>query len=453
MGAMQINLKDIKTAYFIGIGGIGMSAIARFMNKRGIRVSGYDRTSTTLTKTLESEGMQIHYTEDVNAIPAATDLVVYTPAIPEKHAELQYLKGTDIPLMKRAEVLGLLSRSLKCIGIAGTHGKTTTSTMLTYLLREAGLDCSAFLGGIAKDFGSNYVEGNSDWLVVEADEYDRSFLHLNPTIGSILSADADHLDIYGDEEEILKGGFLAYAELVSDVLMVNEKFIDKFNHLEHVLSYGVDRGDWRAERVRVENGRFVFDFIGPGVEWKDVETALPGRHNVENAVLALSIACRLGLKEEALRTALKGFKGIARRFERVFDRADVVYIDDYAHHPTELKAAIGAARELYPGRKISGVFQPHLFSRTKDFADGFAEALALLDRCYLLDIYPAREEPIEGIDSAFLFEKIDMEHKVLCSKKDFPEILEQDEKDVLLTLGAGDIDRLVEPIKNYLKNS
>lgn len=451
MEKKQINLEDIKVVYFIGIGGIGMSAIARFMNKRGIQVAGYDKTITTLTKTLESEGMQIHYKEDIEALPAAVDLVVYTPAVPENHVELEYFQQGVTPVMKRAEVLGLLSRSLNCIGIAGTHGKTTTSTLLTYLLKAGGLDVSAFLGGISKDFQSNYVAGNSDWLVVEADEYDRSFLHLNPKLGSILSADADHLDIYGDAEEILTGGFMAYANLVEDQLYVNSAFWKDFSGVDKAISYGIDSGSWRAERVRVEEGRFCFDFVGPGVLWKDLIMALPGRHNIENAVLALSICQRFNLDEKALRNALESFKGIARRFERIYEDETHVYIDDYAHHPTELDAAILAARDLYPERRITGIFQPHLYSRTKDFVDGFARSLEKLDQLFLLDIYPAREAPIPGVDSALLFEKIKLENKVLCTKDSLLTELKKNKIDVLLTLGAGDIDTLVIPISKYLK--
>lgn len=451
MGYSQINLEDIKLAYFIGIGGIGMSAIARFMNKRGIKVAGYDKTATTLTKTLESEGMEIHYTEDVDALPGNIDLVVYTPAVPKTHAEFVFFKQGNIPIMKRAEVLGLLSRSLNCIGIAGTHGKTTTSTLLTYLLKQGGLGVSAFLGGISKDFESNYVEGNSEWLVVEADEYDRSFLHLRPKIGSILSADADHLDIYGDETEILEGGFMAYARLVEDTLLVNDAFMSDFSRMSNAVSYGIDHGVWRAEQVRVEEGRFCFDFVGPEVYWKDLVMALPGRHNIENAVLALAVCCQFDLEEGKLRNALASFKGISRRFERIYEDDDCVYIDDYAHHPTELDAAIAAARELYPDRKLTGVFQPHLFSRTRDFVDGFARSLEKLDKLFLLDIYPAREEPIPGVDSEFLIKKINLENKVLCKKESLLSELKKDKMEVLLTLGAGDIDTLVNPIKNYLK--
>jgi UDP-N-acetylmuramate--alanine ligase len=451
MERSQIALKDIKKAYFIGIGGIGMSAIARFMNKRGIKVAGYDKTSTTLTKKLESEGMQINYKEDVDALPEQIDLVVYTPAVPKTHAELVHFQKGSVPVMKRAEVLGLLSRSLNCIGIAGTHGKTTTSTLLTYLLKKGGLDVSAFLGGISKDFKSNYVEGGSDWLVVEADEYDRSFLHLRPKVGSILSADPDHLDIYGNAEEILEGGFMAYAKLVEEQLFVQADYAEAFSSINTFLDYGIDKGQWRAENVRVEDGRFCFDFRGPDLCWKNLVMSLPGRHNIENAVLALSICCRFNLPEDDLRNALASFKGISRRFERIYEDEKVVYIDDYAHHPTELDAAILAARELFPDRMITGVFQPHLYSRTRDFVDGFASSLASLDKLYLLDIYPAREEAIPGVSSAYLFDKIEMDNKVLCSKETLLSELKKNKNDVLLTLGAGDIDTLVLPISNYLK--
>lgn len=452
MRAKEIKLEDIKSAYFIGIGGIGMSAIARFLNVRGVEVSGYDKTSTALTKTLESEGMQIHYSEDLSALPKQIDLVVYTPAIPDAHIELKYLKQSSIPVLKRAEVLGLLSRSMSCIGIAGTHGKTTTSTLLTYLLKEAGVDVSAFLGGISRDFGSNYVAGKSNWLVVEADEFDRSFLRLNPQIGSIISADADHLDIYGTEKEILDGGFRAYAQQVKDRVFVNAAYADLFPSIANKVIYGINTGDWYATNIEIRSGHFYFDLIGPEVHWKGLQSPLPGRHNIENAVLALAICCGFELAENQLRSALKSFKGIARRFDRIIQRADCVFIDDYAHHPTELKAAISAVRELNPGKKLTGIFQPHLFSRTQDFAEGFGQALAALDELYLLEIYPAREEPIEGIDAAFLLDKVPLEHKQVISKEALLEKIKSKRPDVLITLGAGDIDRLVEPIKHILEN-
>ena len=452
MSAAEIKLEDIKSAYFIGIGGIGMSAIARFLNTRGVQVSGYDKTSTTLTKTLESEGMQIHYSEDLSALPKQIDLVVYTPAIPDAHIELKYLKQSSIPVLKRAEVLGLLSRSMSCIGIAGTHGKTTTSTLLTYLLKEAGVDVSAFLGGISKDFGSNYVAGKSNWLVVEADEFDKSFLHLNPQIGSIISADADHLDIYGTEKEILDGGFRAYAQQVEDRVFVNAAYADLFPNVVNKVIYGINTGDWYATNIEVRSGHFYFDLIGPEVYWKGLQSPLPGRHNIENTVLALAICCGFDLAENQLREALKSFKGIARRFDRIIQRTDCVFIDDYAHHPTELNAAINAVRELNPGKKLTGIFQPHLFSRTQDFAEGFGQALAALDELYLLEIYPAREEPIEGVDAAFLLDKVPLEHKQVISKEALLEKIKGKRPDVLITLGAGDIDRLVEPIKRILEN-
>ena len=452
MSAAEIKLKDIKSAYFIGIGGIGMSAIARFLNTRGVQVSGYDKTSTTLTKTLESEGMQIHYSEDLSALPKQIDLVVYTPAIPDAHIELKYLKQSSIPVLKRAEVLGLLSRSMSCIGIAGTHGKTTTSTLLTYLLKEAGVDVSAFLGGISRDFGSNYVAGKSNWLVVEADEFDRSFLHLNPQIGSIISADADHLDIYGTEKEILDGGFRAYAQQVEGRVFVNAAYADLFPNVANKVIYGINTGDWYATNIEVRSGHFYFDLIGPEVHWKGLQSPLPGRHNIENAVLALAICCGFDLAENQLREALKSFKGIARRFDRIIQRTDCVFVDDYAHHPTELNAAISAVRELNPGKKLTGIFQPHLFSRTQDFAEGFGQALAALDELYLLEIYPAREEPIEGVDAAFLLDKVPLKHKQVVSKEALLEKIKGKRPDVLITLGAGDIDRLVEPIKRILEN-
>ncbi|NRA49377.1 MAG: UDP-N-acetylmuramate--L-alanine ligase, partial [Phaeodactylibacter sp.] len=397
-----MELKRIQTVYFIGVGGIGMSAIARYFNGRGANVHGYDRTSTELTRTLEAEGIDIHYEEDVSRIPNVVDLVVYTPAVPDTHAELQYFRQKGTPVKKRAEVLGIISRGMKAIAIAGTHGKTTTTTLTTYLLRQCGIDCTAFLGGIALDFETNFVEGQSDWVVVEADEYDRSFLHLNPDIAVVLSMDPDHLDIYGDEETLHETGFRAFARNLEPggSLYLQHQWEKEMGQMQGLELFGLEGGSYRAEEIRVVSGYFTFDYRSPEHLIKGLQMSLPGRHNIENATAAITVALQLGGKETDIRRALREFRGIRRRFEFLHRGGEGTYIDDYAHHPKELKAAIGAAKELFPSKKVTGIFQPHLFSRTRDFVDGFASALEQLDEVWLMEIYPAREAPMPGVTSA-----------------------------------------------------
>ncbi|AEE49050.1 UDP-N-acetylmuramate--L-alanine ligase [Haliscomenobacter hydrossis] len=450
----MLDLQDIKRLYFIGIGGIGMSAIARYFLQRGVEVHGYDRTSTELTRALEAEGMQVHYDEDVNKIPAGVDLVVYTPAVPTSHAEYQYFLTQGTPIKKRAEVLGIISRGMKTVAIAGTHGKTTTSSLTAHLLRSTGVDCTAFLGGIARNFESNYVLGSSEWVVVEADEFDRSFLHLHPDIASIMSMDADHLDIYGDAETLLNTGFKAFAKQIKPggTLWLQHNLTTHFDATTAYRSFGVEGGDYQAHNIRVEKGYFVFDYLSPEREIKGLRMPLPGRHNIENATVAMSIALQLGASDEALRDGLEAFRGVKRRFEIIHRDEEVAFFDDYAHHPTELNAAIGAARELFPAARITGVFQPHLYSRTRDFAEGFAEALDGLDEIYLLDIYPARELPIPGVSSEMLVKLMRNPNVHLITKAELLPALQKNKPEVLLTLGAGDIDTLVEPIGNWLKS-
>ncbi len=447
-----MDFKSIKRLYFLGIGGIGMSAIARYFNGLGKEVYGYDRTSTELTRKLESEGMIIHYEEDIAQIPEGIDLVVLTPAVPKAHQELNWFIENDYIIKKRAEVLGIISRNRKTVAVAGTHGKTTTSSIVAHMLRVGGVDCSAFLGGIATNFNSNFVEGKSDWVVVEADEYDRSFLQLSPDIALILSMDADHLDIYGDESSIHESGFKAFAKKLKPggELLVFEQFAEHFED-EAIISFGIEKGDFQALNIRVVNGYFVFDVNTPKGELKALKFGLPGRHNVLNALSAIAVAQKLGLKEVDIRKALLEFAGIKRRFEFLVRRKNCVYIDDYAHHPTELYAAINAAKELYPTKKITGVFQPHLYSRTRDFVDGFAKALDGLDEVILMDIYPARELPIEGVTSELIFKKMTSNNKVLVTKDNLMEHIEGREFEVLMTLGAGDIDLFRNPIKEQFE--
>ena len=436
-----------------------MSAIARYLNSRGVRVAGYDRTCTTLTRALEAEGMQIHYEDRPDLIPQDTELVVYTPAVPDSLQELQQVRNSGLTLMKRSEVLGLISRGHKTLAVAGTHGKTTTSTLLTWLLAHAGMEPVAFLGGIGLNWQSNYVPGSGEWAVMEADEYDRSFLRLSPKMAAIMSVDPDHPDIYGNPDSMWESGFLAFAKSLPPgrTLFLPERLRSLFEGRldgQEVISFGIGEGDYRAENLRVENGRFVFDVFFPeDRRLEDLSLIMAGRHNVENAVAALAIALEAGMPVEAAAEGIATFKGIKRRFERVLEREDLVFIDDYAHHPTELKAAISAARELYPGRRITGLFQPHLYSRTRDFQQGFAEALDALDEAVLLDIYPAREEPIPGVSSELISRQMKKAEVPVLHKSEVLEYLKKHRPDVLMTLGAGDIDTLVEPIQQMFNHA
>ncbi len=445
---MNLDLRNLREVYFLGIGGIGMSALARYFAEQGARISGYDRSASALTRKLESEGMKISYEEATADLPAGPDLVIWTPAVPKDSVLYRHWAGSGAPMLKRSEVLGLLSRNYRTIAVAGTHGKTTTSTLIAHLLREGGVDCTAFLGGIAANFGGNYLSGRSEWLVLEADEYDRSFLRLHPEWAVVTSMDPDHLDIYGDAAG-MEAGYDAFAGQVAadGWLLLQHRLEDKLPvGLAPRTTYGVGEGDYRAEGLRVEQGSMVFDFRYPGGFWETVELPYPGRHNVENAVAALAIATRCGVKEEDARKGLKLFKGIERRFEKIYDRDGRVLIDDYAHHPGELDAAIAAARMLYPGRHLTGVFQPHLYTRTRDLADGFARALQALDTVILLDIYPARELPIEGVTSAIIAERMQHEDVTVVPKSGLVGLLRQLSPDLLMTLGAGDIDRLLPDI-------
>ncbi len=453
-----MELNTIHKIYFIGIGGIGMSALARYFNGRGVQVYGYDKVETTLTKTLVREGIDIHYEETIEAIPEGIDLVVYTPAIPNEHKELIWFQQNGFSIKKRAEVLGIISRSMKTIAIAGTHGKTTTSSILAHLLQVGGIDCTAFLGGIAMNFKSNFVEGSSDWVVVEADEFDRSFLHLSPTISVVLSMDADHLDIYGDDESVKEGfeKFVAQTQSTGRIFYQKDlRFKQQEKRTKKLMEsgrFGIGTTNNSAQNIRVEEGYFVFDYEDIYGRLESLKFTLPGQHNVSNATVAIAIARYLGVEDEKLVEALASFKGIKRRFEFIVRKKEKIYIDDYAHHPTELKAAILAARTLYPAKKITGIFQPHLYSRTRDFAEGFAEALDGLDEVILMDIYPARELPIEGVSSKIIFEKMKNTNCQLASKETLMEKVKKLDIEVVLTLGAGDIDLFVQPIKEMLES-
>ena len=442
-------LQQLKNIYFIGIGGIGMSAIARYFNERGVKILGYDKTQTVLTDQLSAEGMDICYENNyAEPFPTLIDLVIYTPAVPLTHPVCQHFKASGLPFMKRAEILGLISKNMKTIAIGGTHGKTTTSSVTTHLLKEGGVSCTAFLGGIVENFGGNYVSGQSDWVVIEADEFDRSFLHLHPEIAAILSTDADHLDIYGSLESLIDTGFKPFAaQTAADgLLLIQHASVNLFPSTGNKQSFGIEEGDFKAVNIRLESNALIFDYQHSNILIKDLKFSLPGRHNVLNAVVAITIALRLGVSEKAIRENLLTFKGIQRRFDIKLVNDKMVIISDYAHHPTELNAVISAARELYPGKKITAVFQPHLFSRTKDFLDGFAKALSALDSVILLPIYPAREEPIPGIDSALLLQKISILDKKLVDSDGLTLSLNQVQPEVLLMLGAGDFDRMLPQI-------
>jgi len=442
-------LQQLKNIYFIGIGGIGMSAIARYFNERGVKIFGYDKTQTVLTDQLSAEGMVICYENNyAEPFPTLIDLVIYTPAVPLIHPVCQHFQASGLPFMKRAEILGLISKNMKTIAIGGTHGKTTTSSITTHLLKEGGVSCTAFLGGIVENFGGNYVSGQSDWVVIEADEFDRSFLHLHPEIAAILSTDADHLDIYGSLESLLDTGFKPFAaQTTADgLLLIQHASVNLFPSTGNKQSFGIEEGDFKAVNIRLESNALIFDYQHNDILIKDLKFSLPGRHNVLNAVVAIAIALRLGVSEDAIRENLLTFKGIQRRFDIKLVNDKMVIISDYAHHPTELNAVISAARELYPGKKITAVFQPHLFSRTKDFLDGFAKALSALDSVILLPIYPAREQPIPGMDSALLLQKISILDKKLVDSDGLISALNQVQPEVLLMLGAGDFDRMLPQI-------
>jgi UDP-N-acetylmuramate--alanine ligase len=453
-----MNLDVIRKIYFLGIGGIGMSALARYFQERDVEVHGYDKTETTLTRKLVEEGMTIHYQEDVSKIPDAVDLVVWTPAVPNNHLELMFFHENKIPVKKRAEVLGIISRSSKTVAVAGTHGKTTTSSMVTHVLHTGGIKATAFLGGLAQNWNSNYVSGIGEWVVAEADEFDRSFLQLSPDIAILLSMDPDHLDIYGDKSQVQETGYKEFLKKVKPggKIFVNENLRHELDNV-NFETFGVGAGTYRAMNIRVGgDGFFEFDFESdtqakiPGISWKSLRLSMPGSHNVENASAAVAVGLHLGIGEVKIREALSSFGGIVRRFQFIFRSESTVFID--AHHPTEIRSLVKASRELFPGRRITGIFQPHLFTRTRDFQEGFAEELDKLDEIILLDIYPAREEPIPGITSQVIFEKMKNHNKTLTTKIEVMEQLAGKRFDILLTIGAGDIDTLVEPIKEILIN-
>lgn len=453
MSDQLVNISDFKRFYFIGIGGIGMSSLARYFKSKGYPVAGYDKTATELTKTLESEGIEIHF-EDLQEIPTPYSetqdtLIIYTPAIPKEMGELVYAQTNGFTLKKRSEVLGMITRDSKAIAVAGTHGKTTTSTLLAHILYESPLKCNAFLGGISSNFNSNFVASDSELTVVEADEFDRSFLQLSPFASIITSTDADHLDIYGNSNDFLEG-FKAYVNCISD-----EGFLIRNINVavqgKHEITYGIDcQADYIGSNLRYEEGAFLFDLQTPQSIWRNVELGIPGIHNAENAIACVAMCEKLGLEESIIRKGLSTFKGVKRRFEYQVKTKDLIYIDDYAHHPTEINALLASIKLLYPQQRVTGVFQPHLYTRTRDFFDGFAGALSALDEVILLPIYPARELPIGGINSDALCDKIPVQNKKVLSPEETINYLGTRKEGVILTIGAGDIDRIVKPLKTAL---
>ena len=445
-----MNLKEIHNVYFVGIGGIGMSALARYFKNIGKEVAGYDKTPTELTNELIASGIDIHFEERIDLIPdtfkVENTLVVVTPAIKPTHAEWNYFIERDYQLKKRAEVLGIITKDTFCFAVAGTHGKTTTSSILGHILYESGADVTAFMGGIVENYNSNLIGNGKTITVVEADEFDRSFLHLHPNISCITSMDADHLDIYGDSDTI-EASFVEFAEKTEDK---NNRFIAKGLPLDGQTVAVNEDADYKAFNIRIEDSQYIFDVQTPSELIKDLKFGLPGKHNLMNAVMALAMAKKFGSPTEDIARALLSFKGIKRRFSYQIKSENLVYIDDYAHHPTEINAVHQAVSELYPGQKVLAIFQPHLFSRTKDFADDFAKSLSAFDEVILLDIYPARELPMEGITSQWLMDKMTSENKKLVAKNNLIEAIKSSKARVIVTIGAGDIGELVQPIKQAL---
>ncbi|KFC59530.1 UDP-N-acetylmuramate--alanine ligase [Flavobacterium gilvum] len=450
---MNMNLNQIKNVYFIGIGGIGMSALARYFKAIGKQVSGYDKTPSILTGELIESGIDIHFEDNISLI--STDyyventLVIITPAVPVKHSEWNYFLERGYQVKKRAEVLGIITKDTFCFAVAGTHGKTTTSSILGHILYESGADVTAFIGGIVENYDSNLIGTGKTVTVVEADEFDRSFLHLHPDIACVTSMDADHLDIYGTSTAI-EASFVEFANKVEDK---NNLFITNELPIEGVICAVNEEAVFEAFNVRIENSSYVFDVKTPNGNIKDLRFGLPGKHNLMNALMASAMAITYGTPTDVIARALASFMGIRRRFSYQIKEENLVYIDDYAHHPTEINAVHQAVRELYPGQKVLAVFQPHLFSRTRDFADNFAKSLSAFDEVFLMEIYPARELPMEGINSQWLLDKMTNDHKKIVSKEELiPSILANDAS-VIVTIGAGDLGEMVPTIKKALYES
>jgi len=460
-----LNLEKTYCIYFVGIGGIGMSALARWFSQQGKYVAGYDRTETILTKQLISEGIQITYEDSEDFIPDRVKdkseeiIVIYTPAIPSENEILNYFIDRNYTLKKRSEILGEISKHNFTIAVAGTHGKTTTSSLIAHILKEANLNTAAFLGGIIQNYDSNLIinekSGQSLKIVVEADEYDRSFLTLNPDIAVVTALDPDHLDIYGSHAEMEKG----YGDFVNKIKNKGSLIIIKGLYQQIVpedrndiivMEYGLNHSPIRSENIRLEKEEVRFCYHSPGEVIENIPFSLPGFHNIENALAAITVCLKLGIEGSVIKSAISNFRGIKRRFEFILYSNDLVFVDDYAHHPAEIKALLSSLRAMFEGRKISVIFQPHLYTRTRDFAREFASALDLADEVILMDIYPAREQPIKGISSELILERMNISEKKICSRVDMIEEVDERDLDILVTIGAGDIDQLVEPIKIML---
>ena len=450
-----MNLKQIHNIYFIGIGGIGMSALARYFKANNKHVAGYDKTQTEITNSLVDLGIQVHFEDEIKYIEAAfldheKTLVVYTPAIPNNHKELSYFRDHGkYNILKRSEVLGLITENTFCLAVAGTHGKTTTTSILGHLLYECNINLTAFLGGISENYNSNLILKGTDVSVVEADEFDRSFLTLSPNLACITSMDADHLDVYGDASQLIKS-FKDFSKRIKS----NGKLFVRNGLPIQGITYGIeDDSDYAVQNIKIKNGAYVFDVKTPHTTLKNFLFNLPGRHNLSNALIALAMAVEYGCPHQQLAKALASYKGVKRRFTYQIKTEDLVFIDDYAHHPEEINAVHQAVREMYPDQMVVAVFQPHLFSRTQDFADDFAKSLAQFDEVLLLDIYPARELPIEGITSSWLLQKINNENKQLVKKQDIVAKIKESQAKIILTLGAGDIGEEVKLIKESLSHA
>ena len=456
-----MNIQDIKAVYFIGAGGIGMSAIARYFLKKGLVVAGYDKTPSDLTRQLEKEGMLLHYEENVDEIPFSckckeTTLVIYTPAIPSEHQELLYFRENGFEIQKRAQVLGTLTQTHKGLCVAGTHGKTTTSTMCAHIMHQSQLDCNAFLGGISKNYGTNYILSESDFVVIEADEFDRSFHWLRPWMSVITSTDPDHLDIYGTKEAYLES-FRHYTELIQPGgALIIHRGLEMEEHLQEGVrryDYSLSEGDFHAENIRIVNGGITFDFVSPIESVKDVELGQPIPINIENGIAAMAMAQLNGCTADELRNGMKTYGGVDRRFDFAIKTPELVFLSDYAHHPKEIYQSARSIRELYKNRHITAIFQPHLYTRTRDFYQDFADALSQLDEVILTEIYPAREQPIEGVTSELIYDRLAPGvEKQLVKKDEVLSLVKSRSFDVLIVLGAGDLDNQVPQMTEILRS-
>lgn len=457
-----MNINSIKSVYFIGVGGIGMSALVRYFLSKGKKVGGYDRTPSELTEKLIEEGADIHYEENIELIPKEckckeSTLVIFTPAIPQEHKELVFFRENGFEILKRAQVLGMITHTEKGLCVAGTHGKTTTSTMTAHLLHQSHVGCNAFLGGISKNYKTNLLlSETSEYVVIEADEFDRSFHWLTPFATVVTAVDSDHLDIYGTREAYLES-FNKYTSLITtDGYLIVKKGIELSPRVKEgvkVFTYGIGEGDFRAENIRIGNGEIIFDYTSPLGNINDIQLGVPVYVNIENGVAAMALAQIAGVNDEEIKKAMPTFGGVDRRFDFKIKEENLVFLSDYAHHPAEIKQSISSIKALYPGKKVTVVFQPHLYTRTRDFYKEFAASLSLADEVILLDIYPARELPIDGVTSQLIFDCLENKASaIMCKKEDLTDIIAKREIEVLITLGAGDIDNMVPQIYNILKN-